>query len=577
MNCASPKVSRPLPKGSLSPEELLRQSLQNKVSVDFCTTPAQSLNSKIIIIAAIDISGSNISWEASNIPTDCKGLRRFEELKAFTNNPDLPDQGNYFFRLVKFGNEAASQDGTDDSLIVQKTNKKSVYTGMINSAKAEALTGEPQETNYQQALSRIKAVMEADIAQAKIVDDTLNFIVVFLSDGVPLVRGVRQDYVNGLQNTAGLSAMVSDIIALGKSEENQANVESIVFNTGFYSASLAAATTACSPPPQQPGEPPRPPPILNPVMQQEAKTLLDNMAKSGDGSFTDIGTSSIPFDQFIALGARLLFELSDVWVTNLNSAWWNGNLLGDTDSDGIPDIIEEELKSNPFNADTDGNGVRDSIDFFTSTNHEPCKRKTTGACEVNLALKAECISAGAQVLNGRFKDRDSDMLNDCEEFLLQSDPTNPDSNGDNIPDEFAYRHGFTINGPATERSSRSFLDGIRLDFKLLNFQPLDIAANNLPATFSPPITQRLLNTRRTDGSKTCYSQNIEPITHIAVRPQGGIETFDNKIQVLILENQAILSRRQIIRIGERTMQKGVPLNFTDDGVNDFPVRLNNGQ
>ena len=76
----------------------------------------------------------------------------------------------------------------------------------------------------------------------------------------------------------------------------------------------------------------------------------------------------------------------------------------DFDEDGLTNLQEYELGTEPYNDDTDGDGLNDGEEINTY-NTDPLK-----------------------------KDTDDDGLEDGDEIYLETDPTNPDTNENGILD-----------------------------------------------------------------------------------------------------------------------------------------------
>src|SRR5882672_2204548 len=110
------------------------------------------------------------------------------------------------------------------------------------------------------------------------------------------------------------------------------------------------------------------------------------VSSAGDG---------IPDDWKIAHG----FDPNDRTVAN-----------ADTDGDGLTNLQEFQLGTDPRNPDTDGDGVTDG----------------------------EEVKRGTNPLNA---DTDGDGLTDAEEIRLGTNPLNPDTDGDGIPDGIEVKLG----------------------------------------------------------------------------------------------------------------------------------------
>ncbi|MFU8805938.1 MAG: hypothetical protein ACNA8W_19150, partial [Bradymonadaceae bacterium] len=95
--------------------------------------------------------------------------------------------------------------------------------------------------------------------------------------------------------------------------------------------------------------------------------------------------------------------------------------MPDSDGDGLPDALEIELGTDPYNRDTDGDGYSDFFEHrFRSEGFDP---RNPSAPAINC---------------GDNRDRDGDGLAVCEEEYLGTNPRNPDSDGDGVPDGIEF-------------------------------------------------------------------------------------------------------------------------------------------
>ncbi len=139
-------------------------------------------------------------------------------------------------------------------------------------------------------------------------------------------------------------------------------------------------------------------------------------------------TSIIPAGGSVSLGFNGMKEgepiISDYSLTEvvvdeslINSFNWSDweDML-DTDGDGIPDEIEEEIGTDPLNSDTDGDGVPDGYELLT-----------IGSDPTN------ANSLDSDISDGDY-DNDQDELSNYEEYLLGTDPNRDDSDYDGLSD-----------------------------------------------------------------------------------------------------------------------------------------------
>ncbi|MCL2637517.1 MAG: peptidoglycan DD-metalloendopeptidase family protein [Oscillospiraceae bacterium] len=136
----------------------------------------------------------------------------------------------------------------------------------------------------------------------------------------------------------------------------------------------------------------------------------------------------------------------------------------DSDGDGLADIYELLIGTDPNNPDTDGDGLPDGYEVFV-TYTSPLLYDTLG----------EGKSDGEY-------DFDGDGLTNYEEYLYGTDPWNPDTDGDGLTDwEEIFIYGTDPLNPDTDGDG--ILDGDELK---LGLDPLD------PETFGYPDSEHLV-------------------------------------------------------------------------------------
>ena len=89
--------------------------------------------------------------------------------------------------------------------------------------------------------------------------------------------------------------------------------------------------------------------------------------------------------------------------------------------------------------------------------------------------------------NITYPDTDDDGLNDCEEFLLKSDRTNFDSNGDFIPDFLQFKANIPFIAGTTSATAMPMGDGMTNYAKMKGGYPLAVPYTTL-LNFQPRVT-----------------------------------------------------------------------------------------
>ncbi|HEY3447769.1 MAG TPA: calcium-binding protein [Myxococcales bacterium] len=105
--------------------------------------------------------------------------------------------------------------------------------------------------------------------------------------------------------------------------------------------------------------------------------------------------------------------LRTVLAFNRHARARGGELLPDSDGDGLPDDDEDKLGTDPLIADTDEDGLMDGVEVIAGL--DPLMPNLIKGCDVGT-------------------DIDRDGLNECEERLLGTDDCMGDTDGDGMPD-----------------------------------------------------------------------------------------------------------------------------------------------
>ena len=135
--------------------------------------------------------------------------------------------------------------------------------------------------------------------------------------------------------------------------------------------------------------------------------------------------------------------------------------LADTDDDGLPNLIEKEIGSDPYNPDTDGDNLPDGYEALT-LGTDPTKPDTdeNGVSDYDEDFDNDGLSNGQEYELGTEPynedtdgdglkdgeeintygtdplkvDTDEDGLEDGDEIYFETDPLNPDTDGNGTPD-----------------------------------------------------------------------------------------------------------------------------------------------
>jgi outer membrane protein OmpA-like peptidoglycan-associated protein len=116
------------------------------------------------------------------------------------------------------------------------------------------------------------------------------------------------------------------------------------------------------------------------------------------------------------------------WAVNFGLTYTFGSGNEDRDGDGLLNDNETKIGTDPDNADTDGDGLKDG-DEVNSLKTDPLKADTDGD---GLNDYSELNTSSTDPLK---MDSDADGLNDGDELkIYKTDPTKPDTDADVLPD-----------------------------------------------------------------------------------------------------------------------------------------------
>ena len=162
--------------------------------------------------------------------------------------------------------------------------------------------------------------------------------------------------------------------------------------------------------------------------------ISNNQASVNGLIYAPFGTVTIDCDNFnlngLIIAQNVVIDGGGVNI-NYNSSWaefvgteseelnWtmdDWKYLADTDNDGLPNLIEKEIGSAPYDPDTDGDGLPDGYEVLT-LGTDPTKND----------------SDDNAILDGD-EDFDLDGLTNLQEYEKGTEPFNEDTDGDSLKD-----------------------------------------------------------------------------------------------------------------------------------------------
>jgi hypothetical protein len=537
----------------------------SKMGLEVCTEKAKEVRSNLKFIFVFDRSASNLYTlpisdgqgglvcpginQPPNANGECPGTdpfgnRRFLPVARFASNYPAQDESIHW-GFINFGSNAVDVMA-DPSPARRYTSPPSSFTtvnnlwdiagqdpqslpacpanGFQRAVCRERATTQVTDsvgfTNYLLGLDRLTEVIVADMQRARAKEGVVGsmYVIFFVSDGAPYVE---QGGTIVLQNRDDILRKIRELQQLRR--DNPLLIENIQFNTAYYYE----------------------------TPDQTARALLQEMSATGRGAYLEFGAgANIDFSQFTVPTRVQKFNLRDIFVTNANTLWHEGRLLLDRDADLMPDDIEAQMGSSAQNADSDGNGVRDGIEWRVEGS--PCGGVT---CAVSGRRSYAVLCGPGTVVDGRitYPDRDFDLLNDCEERLLGSDELNFDSNLDGIPDHLALKVGLSIiPGSSNDLSLNPDNDDLNNYNEIKRNTPLRYPNHRVAGL---KYLDFRLNQTLNDAEKSCYQYSVD---NLATLGEG------NELIVYALEGSAIVSSKLELKIARRPVLGGTVSINKDD-------------
>lgn len=505
-----------------------------RVEAQFCTTPASEYRQRLKYIFVMDKSSSN---QQDPDGTDPQGDRRYVPLMDFLGNVS-EDPGYTFYSLINFSD--SNRTGIIQPLRTQRfTDVKSQFEQYVADEWNGGAPLDVGYTNYLAALDAVRSLIRADVEQARQSFDpvitTNNYVVVFISDGYPIIQDPNGTNGVSPQPTDQIFTLIDQIRNLKNDSRYRAYIDDISLHTGYY--------------------------FNDTDRDMNAETLLAQMADRGQGEAHQFGSGkNIDYSLFAVPVRNVKNLLTDVFVENASVTWWDdGELSLDTDLDGLPDRIEDELGSNKEQKDSDGNGVSDFAEFRSKgkpCNDSRCNRRISvrdnyAACSGMMPPTRPDGSANptpdgvnpSPYGTNWFSDRDKDGLNDCEEWILRADRENFDSNGDFIPDGLSMKSQIPFIAGTTPASGDGDADGLT-NYSELKYGSPGFIANQKILGLKPVVYD--LNRIDSPVGLDCYRLQVKDLATIG---------WGNTIRIHVVENTATVDRKPRIRVAQKALKE----------------------
>lgn len=504
------------------------------VSGELCTLPPDRRDFPLRVLFVVDASES---MEVTDPPDPATGLTGREAAVAATwgrlldQSPDQVKVG-----IIRFSAQAASRTPVDADADGLPESYFSANRDQLATATA-ALRFTDRTTNYRNALDEAYLELRTELLRAE--DESsprTRYAVIFVSDGLPdetggeAGRNTADDIVAGVQALADLAALF--------------DVGDFSFHTVYLS---------------------NPEGVL---LDQPAQALLTRMAEAGGGTYRSVPQGeTLDFLHIDLTSLQRLYRLRSLVALNLNQATSAGqipatpvpalddgafkdldldgepscgDLLIDSDGDGLADLVEQRIGTDPLATDTDGDGVGDRLEWRARTSGlDPLDPTDTGCFVPDRAEPGACEDADADGFcdcpdvdaDGRcdYPDTDGDGLTDCEEIFLGSSQVLADSDADGVPDLVELRLG---TSPVDDDGPRDLdWDGTPNGVELrTGGDPLcDDAASRSESALDVTLEEA-----GTAGASLCYRFRVARLTLLPTRANAGADAPGNGLNRVLL-------------------------------------------
>ncbi len=468
-----------------------------------CTSPPGSKRSPLRVLFVVDASESMevtdpVDPETGETQRETAVRAAWTRLLEQNREGEPPDVR---VGIVRFSAQARSRtpvdlDGDDipDAWFTAGAELLEVATA--------ALRETDRTTNYVNALDEAYFELRSEMLDADAESlPRSRYVVVFVSDGLPdeADAEARRNSADAIVDTVRGLADLADLFGVGGFE----------LHTVYLSTDRGV------------------------LLDQPAQALLERMAEAGRGTYRSIPNGeAVDFLHIDPSGLERVFTLASLVALNtaslqdfaqvpggrvarLDDGRFKdidgdgvpscGDPLIDSDGDGLADLVELRVGSDPLVADTDDDGVGDRIEWALRTSGlDPLDPGDTGCSDR--------------------EDTDGDGLLDCEEIYLGTSATAADSDGDGLPD------------PVEARSASSPVqadDADDLDWDR-TINGTEVRSGGDPgcddaASRSRTALDAVVREEGVVGDVTCYGFAVEGITLLPTAAREGEAEGHNRV------------------------------------------------
>ena len=471
----------------------------------FCTPGANEVIRPIKIVLAMD--GSQ-----SMAVTDPDGTRA----KALIELMDtLPQDPEIYISVVVFAGSVTAYltaSNQFQQLISMTAADRYLITQRLLNYVAPGNLPNRDSTDFVKPLSEIYALLSRDITQTRIMamgkegETRARYSVIFLSDGQPtnnqddeLLCGDAVRRIRQLKDLAD-DVRVNTVHVFVPNQP----IASTVCNLDGGVMLPANTNQSCGIPLLPPGACP----LLQ--INQNAERL-EKMAQLGGGDFRDFRNNEpVNFLNFRFGQTRRTFVFDKLVATNFSALPGSPEDGGDTDSDGLQDDDEIAAGTNPWVADTDGDGFSDGVE-------EHFRRLGASFNPRGMALPdGGGLDPGCPpALRG--VDSDCDGLTDCDEQIIGTNSLKMDSDDDGIPDAVEWQMQSQPSGKDLGQDPDN--DGLKTgDEVMMHMDPKVVDNSKLTAQAYRYLVKR--DGEVDDGGRQCFSFSVDNISLAYTWPDG---------------------------------------------------------